>query len=101
MGMIYQARFNAYVRHTEEVKQNRYNSPIYELLNTGVKFGLFGKIFEMSNGNIPIIPKSKWSAIEWPTAWQLDDTYWKSTAIMHNKNDLLTKTMGKAQYLTW
>ena len=101
IGVIYQARFNTYVRQLDEGRQNKHNSPIYELLNTGIKFGLFELIVEMSIGNTPIIPKGKWSAMVWRIAWQLDDMYWKSTAMMHNKNDLLTKTMGKSQYLTW
>ena len=74
---------------------------IYTMMNTGVKFGLFKMIFDMYNDEIPIVPKSKLSKMVWSIAWRLDDTFWESTAIMHTKNDLLMKTIGNAQYITW
>ena len=101
LGTVFKVRFLSYMQHFEESRINRFNSPIYELLNTGVKFGLFKVIFDMSNGDIPIIPKNKWSKMVWSIAWHLDDTFWESTAIMHRKNDLLIRTIGNAQYITW
>ena len=101
LGMVFRVRFLTYMQHFEDSKINKYNSPIFELLNTGVKFGLFKMIFNMYNGEIPIVPKNKWSKMVWSIGWRLDDTFWESTAIMHTKNDLLMKTIGNAQYITW
>ena len=98
LGMVHFARFSLTYNNLLSVK---FNSPIYELLNTCVKFGLLDKVIDMTNGQAPVMTKKKWSETGWNKAWFLDDAFRKSTAIMHARDDLLAETAGKSQYLTW
>ena len=55
----------------------------------------------MAAERVPCIAKKKWSNLVWQRAWALDDTYWNSTILLFSRNDLLRKSTGKPQYLTW
>ena len=80
---------------------NSHSSPIFEMLETCVRFNLLEKVLEMTFGYVNVIGKKVWSRMVWDKAWILDDAYWKSTGILHEQNDMLLKTVGKPQYLTW
>ena len=58
LGMVYFARFSLTYNNLLSVK---FNSPIYELLNTCVKFGLLDKVIDMTNDQAPVMTKKKWS----------------------------------------
>ena len=60
---IFVERVKKYLNDREECSINMVNSPIYELLNTGQRFGLLQIILEMSAGLIPCIGKKKWSSL--------------------------------------
>ena len=99
--MIYDKRIAGYLSDRGRSKVNKNLSPIFEMLNTSVRFGLLNTILEMSYDYIPIMSKKKWSYKVWQIAWMLDDCYWKSTALLYNRNDLLFSTIGKPFYLNW
>ena len=71
------------------------------MLDPSIRFDFIGPVLEMALGNVQVTPKKAWSKMVWEQAWKLDDTYWKSNAFMQGRNDLLFKTVGKSQYLTW
>ena len=95
--------FNSRVRNYVEGANptNPHCSPIFEILDTSVRFDLLNAILNMAFGHTAISAKKVWSKLVWDRAWRLDDIYWKSTTILHGNNDILTKTIGKAQYLSW
>ena len=99
--MIYDERIRAYVKNPDAGRGNFIESPIFEILNTSIRFGLLDSILEMSFGLCPIMTKKKWSDIVWRIAWRLDDCFWKSTALLYGRNDLLLNTIGKPFYLNW
>ena len=99
LKQVFNDRVRKYVRG--EGRENPQNSPIFEMLNTSVRFGLLNTILEMALGYTGIISKKRWSKIVWELAWRLDDLFWKSSIFLHGKNDILVNTIGKAQYLTW
>ena len=37
----------------------------------------------------------------WNKAWGIDDNMRHSTKALFDRNDMLVKTIGKSQYLTW
>ena len=96
---VFNVRVRDYVRGNNE--PNPHNSPIFEMLDTGVRFGLLNTILEMTFGYTATVAKKAWSKLVWDHAWELDDIYWKSSVFLHEKNDILLKTIGGTQYLTW
>ena len=100
-NIIFHARVRDYVRQSNENVVNVQGSPIFEMLETCIRFDLLEKVLEMTFGYTNVISKKAWSGMVWEKAWKLDDAYWKSTSILHEQNDMLLKTIGKPQYLTW
>ena len=80
---------------------NIHRSPIYEILNTCKKFGLFNKLMRMINGQDRFLGKKSWSKIVWDSAWKYDDAFWKSVSIIDRKTDMLISTMKQSHYLNW
>ena len=85
----------------ESGRMNRFNSPIFNILDTAVVFGVFSSILEMAEGNIPIVSKRAWSHLVWDRARRLEDANWLSTNMLYKDNDLLANTLGETRYLTW
>ena len=101
LGSVFLTRFYKYVRHIGLGTANTFHSPMFELFNTCVTFGIMEQVVGMVVGHIPVMSKKKWSDMIWNKAWSLDDAFWKSTVMLHERNDLLNSTVGKSQYLTW
>ena len=99
--MVFSERLTAYLNDPVAGMNNRNQSPVFDILNTSIRFGLLGTVIDMSLGRIPVMPKKKWSDSIWSIAWKLDDSFWKSTVLLYNRNDLLLDTIGNPLYLNW
>ena len=75
-------------------------SPIFDILNTCHKFGLFIKIERFANGIECFMGKKSWSKLIWEWAVRYDDSYWKSYVI-DRKFDLLVDALKQSGYLHW
>ena len=98
---IFMLRLKKFCNDTESSRKNPYDSPIYDIFNVALVFGVLGIIKEMSEGNIPIVSKYAWSQRIWERAWKLDDANWHASNTVLRSNDLLKKTIGNARYLSW
>ena len=78
---VFNVRVRYYVRGNNE--SNPHNSPIFEMLDTSVRFGLLNTILEMTFGYTATVAKKAWSKLVWDHAWELDDIYWKSSVFLH------------------
>ena len=76
-------------------------SPTNGIMVTAKKFGVYNLLQGMVSGSLPVMSKAKWSEYVWRKAWELDDLYWESTAILNNRNDLLYKTIALPRYISW
>ena len=68
---------------------------------TAKKFGVYNLLQGMVAGSLPVMSKAKWSEYVWRKAWELDDLFWESTAILNNRNDLLYRTIALPRYISW
>ena len=98
---IFRLRLNKFCNDIENRRTNPYRSPIFDILNVALVFGVLGTIKEMSDGKIPIVSKYAWSQLIWERAWKLDDANWHASNTVLRENDLLKKTIGNSRYLSW
>ena len=98
---IFELRLNVFRDNLTESRKNRYNSPIFNLLDVAITFGVFNAIQDMISGKIPVASKRAWSNLIWDRAWKLEDANWRATNIIRKDNDLLMHTMGETKYITW
>ena len=98
---VFMSRVRDYVIGRNVLNGNPHCSPIFEMLDTSVRFDLLHSTLEMDLGNAQIVQKKAWSNLVWDKAWRLDDAFWKSTSLAYENNDLLFKTVGNTHYLTW
>ena len=99
--MVLKTRLGVYLNDREAGKLNTHNSPMFDLFNTCRRFGVLNEVSGMINGTTNVVPKFTWSKRVWDRAWALDEAYWRSTSMICSENDLLFRTVGKSQYLTW
>ena len=97
---IFDERVNMFVNNAA-VRDNSRHSPIFEMLNISLRFGLLRTILDMTFGLKQIIPKKNWADKVWQAAWALDDCFWKNTSLVYERNDLLLGTIGNPAYLIW
>ena len=61
VGVIFELRLKSFCEDKEARRRNRFNSPIFNILDTAVLFGVLSPILEMTEGKIPIVSKKAWS----------------------------------------
>ena len=98
---IFKSRLTDFCNDMELCRMNRHNSPIFDILNNAVIYGILGPIKEMSEGKMCIAPKKSWSNLIWDRAWKLENANWHASNSILRQNDLLTKTIGDTRYLVW
>ena len=81
-------------------KTNTDNSPVYDTLNAGYRFGLLNDIAMMSSGSKNLATKGGWSRLVWERAWKLDHAYWESISSINDDCKLLYGTISATRYLT-
>ena len=98
---VFTARVTDYILKNGTLKSNPYNSPIFNMLDTSIRFNLLEIVLNMAFGYAQVTPKKAWSELVWDRARRLDDICWKSTMVIYEKTDLLVATMGVPHYLMW
>ena len=98
---IFELRLSDFINDRQKGRLNKFRSPVFDILNVAVSFGLFKVIQDMFNGQIKVVSKSAWSKIIWERAWKLDDADWSAINSIFKDNDLLVRTMGNTRYLNW
>ena len=94
-------RLHIYLNDKEQCRANRHMSPVFDILNVAIVYGLFDVIKDMTLNRSKIMSKRSWSSLVWERAWLLEDTNWRAANTILKDNDLLTLTMGDSRYLTW
>ena len=98
---VFEKRLNGFCNNREQCSINVYRSPIFDMLNVAVQFGLLETIRKMTTGESGVTSKEGWSKIIWKRAWTLDDADWRASNMVLRDNDLLSLTIGNSRYLTW
>ena len=101
INKVFSLRLKKFCEDKEKCRKNRHNSPVFDLLETAMIFGVLGTVQAMTEGNSRIMSKKIWSKLIWDRAWDLDNANWHARNLVFKENDLLTKTIGDARYLTW
>ena len=57
---IFMLRLNKFCNDIETRRRNPYGSPIFDILNVALVFGVLGITKEMSEGNTPMVSKYAW-----------------------------------------
>ena len=82
---VFMSRVRDYVVNRNVINGNPHCSPVFEMLDTSVRFDLLEPILEMIFGDTQITHKKAWSKLIWEKAWSLDDAFWKSTRLVYDK----------------
>ena len=98
---IFETRLYKSDSNTEECRKNVFRSPIFDILEVALIFGLYNVVNEMVLNMAPVVSKGAWSKSIWEHAWALEDAYWKASNTILRENDLLTMTVGNTRYLAW
>ena len=97
--VIFGLRLKAFCNNLEESRKNRFRSPIFNILDVAVIYGVLGPIQDMTEGKIPVVSKRAWSQLVRDRASK--DANWRATNFIYKDNDLLMNTLGETRYLTW
>ena len=98
---IFEYKLMQFSTDTAKCRENKFKSPIFDILEIAIKFGLYGVIKDMTFNIVPVSPKKRWSNLVWQRAWKLEDSNWRAANIILKENDLLSLTIGDTRYLTW
>ena len=99
--MVLRHRLTVYLESREAGERNVHNSPIFDLFNVCLRFGVLNEVVDMIEGRSVPVAKATWSKRVWSKAWALDDAYWHTMSMVFSENGLLLRTVGRSQYLTW
>ena len=78
---------------------NKYDSPMKQMLQYCNDFNLLENIYDMSNGNIP--SKELWKRKVWERAWENEQAIWENTVLTCKYVDLLKQVMTRPSYNIW
>ena len=98
---VFKARVIDYIKNRECGEENKYDSPLFDLLNTSRGLGLLDRVLGILGGATNPGGKGAWAKTVWEKAWLLDDAYWQSLCLVHRSNDVLFCTIPKTKYLIW
>ena len=98
---IFELRLTQFSCDMIKSRENRFRSPVFDILNVAIKFGLYEAIKDMTLQKIPLPSKKRWSTLVWQRAWNLEDINWRASNMIHQDNDLLALTIGDSRYLSW
>ena len=98
---IFEYKLMQFSTDTAKCRENKFKSPIFDILEIAINFGLYGVIKDMTFNIVPVSPKKRWSNLVWQRAWKLEDSNWRAANIILKENDLLSLTIGDTRYLTW
>ena len=98
---IFKLRLKKFCDDIEKCRNNPHHSPIFDILDVALIFGVFGTIQDMAAGKIRVASKKAWSQLIWEPAWKLEDANWHASNTVFRENDLLMKTIGDTRHLSW
>ena len=55
--MVFDARVRSYITGRNNYDNNPFASPIFEMLDTSIRFDLIGSVLEIALGNAQVIPE--------------------------------------------
>ena len=94
-------RMQMYIKDKERCRENVHRSPVFDIFNIAIMYGLFEVIKDMTLNGSKILSKKGSSKLVWERSWLLENTNWRAANIVLKDNDLLISTMGDTRYLTW
>ena len=98
---VFELRLSQFSTDTTKCRENRFKSPIFDILEVAINFGLYSIIKDMTLNETPVPSKKTWSNLVWRRAWKIQDANWRAANIILKENDLLSLTIGDTKYLTW
>ena len=96
----FQKRAVQFMENRKECLQNKYDSPVFDLLKVAMIFGVFDDVMRMMAGTI-VYEKSAWKRKVWQLAWELDDVDWRHRITFFKSTNLLKGVMNNVNYFTW
>ena len=80
--------------------QNRYDSPIYDILRVSIMYNLYNDVMRMINGTI-LFTKYEWKKAVWQAAWRIEDEDWEYRSNLYRSTMTLKRISGEVAYLIW
>ena len=98
---IFKKRYEKYERDFAKSADNHALSPVFDMLNTCKKFGVYGRIKGYLDGSAILAGKTSWKKYVWERAWVYEDMFWYSTKAIYKENKLLDKVNGVGKFSVW
>ena len=64
-------RLNAFSKDLPKNRKNPCRSPLYDIFDIAISFGIFEVIRDMALSNVPVASKNSWSKLIWDRVWSL------------------------------
>ena len=97
---VLKARTQVYIGDIAKGRSNVTDSPVYDILNTAEKVGLFGECINMiQNGHY--YSKECWRQMVWQSIWKCEDEDYLIIYKQPKPETLLFKIIENAYYLVW
>ena len=80
--------------------ENKYDSPIYDLLRTVIMFDMVNVVMNFTAGT-HLYEKGTWKKMVWQKAWCIGDEDWRFRITYFKNTNLLAHTMGNVRYISW
>ena len=74
LRIVLKTRLCEFDTNIEECRNNRHRSPIFDILEVALIFGLYKVVKDMVLGRAPVVSEGSWSKLVWERVWVLEDT---------------------------
>ena len=97
---VFKAKLLLFEENQHICNQNRYDSPILDMLNVAEHFGLIAEVKGIIRG-IRVYSKYQWKELVWQRAWNLEDQDWGYRTRLFKSTLNLRRTMSNICLLVW
>ena len=80
---------------------NRFDSPINQILSYCSEFNVLDIVRLMANANVNVMSKSQWKKLVWERAWLYENNQWDLNAAENQKFDLIKQVSLAPGYSVW
>ena len=80
--------------------ENKYDSPVYDILRIAIMYGVYGEIMRMVV-NSHMYDKNDWKKKIWERAWKIEDEDCHMRLVLHKSLRYVDDTIGTPKYFVW
>ena len=97
---IFVYRLSQYEANKTVSSENKYLSPIFDIIRIVDLFGLYKEMKEMLTG-VRFYSKSQWKEVVWKRAWDIDNQDWEIRSSLFRNTKTLSTVSDNGRLLIW